>query len=224
MHDTFIYLRTKQTVEEDFETLRSLANGFPYAVGRSLLTTETHHANDAFVIPMLFLGKDETTWENGFIIRLPTYRELDDIIPWLEPAVSEFDSWAIYQRNHAFRESSNSTLFGQFFWFAGKTSISQIFVRSDEPDYKIFSIVEEIRSTLRKACDYVFNFKDGKVLLLSTEEPATITARRCASALGKLDAWVIVDTTGYTHSDPNSSNVWAETSLDTFAGFDDGSE
>jgi hypothetical protein len=71
----------------------------------------------------------------------------------------------------------------------------------------------------------VFYFRDGQIMFLCSEEPATITAQRCMGSISKFKHGAIVDSSGETHSSDSPAEVWEGVDLrQLFLGDDEWQE
>lgn len=231
---TFVFLRTRIAVNHADESLRALAEYFPYPdppTELELMLNRTDH-----VIEYLGFGKDASTWEDGVVIRFKTKKTPIDVEYALRPALDKFDGRLIHDGRRNFLESPTGGPLDRFLyrlwddndddgydytkmrWPYEQLPISQLFLMSRNNDRNYETTVDKIRTSMASdsLCLPVFYFRFGQVLFLNSEEPGHITINRCGRYLGRFAHWRIIDCLGNTYSAVGrDESAWKQTDLST---------
>jgi hypothetical protein len=234
----FVFLRTRIAVDHADESLRALAEYFPYPdppTTMELMLNRTDH-----IIQYLGFGRDAATWEDGVVIRFKTKKAPVDVEYALRPALDKFDGWLIHDSRDKFCESPTGGPLDRFFhrlWgddynemirspYAAQLPISQIFVMGRDDDKNYESTVNNIRTSMAPGCLClpVFYFRSGQILFLNSKESGNITIKRCGHHLRRLEHWSIIDSLGDSYSTKGrEESTWVETDLSDLR-FTDGTD
>jgi hypothetical protein len=208
----FFFLRTKRGIQSAEAGIDAVREGFPFPAAQTNVFADGNSIADP--ASMLLLGKNRVTWEDGFVIRLQTYRPVIDIGNSMQGALDQFDAWAVHNGCGDFKESFSGGLISRFFenlWDGEysilaklnrphRAPISQLFLMRREDDRRYQDTVDQIRSSMGEDCLSlpVFHFRNGHVLFLNSSEPGNITIRRCGGHLSRLESWAILDSGGHS--------------------------
>ncbi len=184
----FLYLRTKLAIEHETPTIGELAKVFPFQAMKSAAIPQ-QYARDPLPVQAM-----PTPWANGTIIRFRSRLVPVDLAAAMKEALAKFDAWAIVDLAGEFADSAEIGPVAQF--LSQHQTFSQIYIIAEDNDGQYERAAEGIRSALRDVSLPAFHFRDGKIILVATEEPASITARRCRSYLDKMAYWAIIDQSG----------------------------
>jgi hypothetical protein len=210
MQDTFLYLRTKLAMAHETQTFGELARAFPFQAMQSA-SIEIRYARDP--VPVQVISAD---WTNGTIIRFRSRMAPVDLAATMQEALATFDAWAIVARAGEFADSAGEIgPISRFFGQPLAKTFSQIYVGTRYKDGQYENAADGIRSSLKASSLPSFHFLDGKIILAATEEPASITARRCRTYLDKMLYWAITDHTGETLS--SDMDAWIKIYLDSLS-------
>jgi hypothetical protein len=196
MYDTFLYLQTHKALGLENESFEHLYDYFPlYA-----MVSELAGQYDRQLIPpvsALMFGEQQATWDDGIVLRFPTYRPFNEIKDEFDRSLEKFKSWAIFQHGAGCKENSPDGLFGALMWASDKPTGTQVFlINTDGSNWA--SPLESVRASLKCPSGVVARYGNGAIIFASTLEPAKITLQRCARSLQNFDHWVITDSTGIT--------------------------
>jgi hypothetical protein len=208
MQDAFLYLRTKLAIEHDDQTISELAEAFPFQAMRSVSIHE-QYARDPLPVQVM-----PTAWANGTIIKFRSRLAPVDLATAMQEALAKFDAWAIIDLAGDFADSAAIGPISQF--FSQHQTFSQICIIAKDNDVQYEKAAEGIRSTLRGVSLPVFHFRDGKIILVATKEPASITSNRCRRYLDKMSYWAIIDHTGRALSS-DVDDDWIDVYLDSLS-------
>jgi len=210
---SYIFVRTKLSLNNEEPLLRELAKNYPYFSERSELHPK-QFVNDPVCVPVVGFGRDETSWDNGFIFKYDGRFSPHQLADHMKELFRQFDSWAIVDSEGRFIEhpigGPMSTFFGRPYRSHG---FSQIYILSRRQENDQTSAIEYVRNSHSAYSFPVFHFAGGKVIFFNTAEPATITVRRCNKALSRLDSWAVTDCTGRSISGPIDYDIWRPTML-----------
>ena len=191
MHDTFLYLQTHKGLGLENESFEHLYEHFPIYT----MVSEFAGPYDKQPIPPVSAlrgGEQQSTWDDGIVLRFPTYRSFDQIKDEFDKGLEKFKSWAIFQHGVGCKENSPEGLFGALIWASDKPTGTQIFlINTDGGNWA--SPLESVRASLKSPSGVVARYGNGAIIFASTLEPAKITLQRCARSLRSFDHWVITD-------------------------------
>ena len=165
---TFLYLRTRTAIEYADEALARLSEGW--------------YRRAELLFPF-----SNGTWENGLVLGLNTEDRPSELANAMKSGLDSFDAWAIHNVKGEYAE-----------WISdGPLSIHYRAMESpDDGTAQLFlgfdnvsdpargdNIVDSIRQIYgTEKCRPVFHFRDGRILLVSTHEPARTISRRIERA------------------------------------------
>jgi hypothetical protein len=165
---TYLYLRTRTAIEYANEALALLSAAWSVRV--------------ELLQPFI-----NGTWENGLVLGLNTESHPRELADTMKPGLDSFDAWAIHNVRGEYAEwiadgpvsvhyrATESPNSGSAQIFLGFDNISDP-ARGD-------NIVESIRQIYGpEKCRPVFHFRDGRIMLLATREPARTIFRRIERA------------------------------------------
>ena len=155
-----------------------------------------------------------TQWADGTVIRFRSRLAPGHLAAAMQHALAKFDAWAIVTSMGECVESAEISTVSQF--FGNHKTFSQIYIIAPNNDGQYQMAAEGIMSKLTGAPLPAFHFRDGKIILVATDEPSRITACRCRSYLEKMSYWAIVDHDGGT-SFPDMDNEWTDAYLDSLS-------
>jgi hypothetical protein len=155
---------------------------------------------------------EETTWENGLVLGLHLKLPPSDIADAIAPALSQFDAWAILNTRGEWIESVTEgpmSVYFNAFSTPGKAPppTAQIFLGFDlirHPEQAIDALRNVYR---RDSCIPVLHFRDGRILLLRSSEPARLIRARMSGVARQIDCLCGCDASGESFSKDDRS-VW----------------
>jgi hypothetical protein len=173
---TFLYLRTPTAIEHSEDLLEALyedwvAQGWGDAVE-------------------LAMPIDGGTWENGFVAGVHLYERPADIAEALARALQLFDGWGIINTRRERAEWVAEGPISSFFNTRGASSprsVAQIFLGFDNERFNE-EAVDELRNVYGPVnCVPVFHFRDGRILLLNSSDPARLIKARLQRAMRRIE-------------------------------------
>jgi hypothetical protein len=206
MYDTFLYIQTHRAVGLEDSAFVHLSEHFPYFTMVSELAGP-YDQQPIKPLGLLQFGNEQHVWHNGVVFRFWTVKPLGEIKGEFDEGLSRFKSWAIFQHGEGHKESSEDGLLGPLLWASQKSTGTQIFLINTDHSNKPIPI-ENVRNSLKCPSGPVMIFDNGAIVFASTVEPVTITLRRCADVLRKIDHWAIIDSSGETKSSLVSNDAW----------------
>lgn len=202
--ETFFYLRTPRAVEHSDDAFEALyrewhQQGWPEQI--SLLT------------PM-----DGGTWEDGVVLGLHTTTHPTDIARAIRPALDKFDAWALLNTSRQWAEWTGSGPVSAYFdpnaVFGVAPPTAQLFLGFDDSERIPEPAVDVIRNVYgRGKCVPVFHFRDGRILLINTRDPARTIRSRLANAARRIDYLCGCDASGEPFS-KDDDPVWEDSFID----------
>jgi hypothetical protein len=125
-----------------------------------------------------------TAWTNGTIIRFQSRLAPVDLAATMRETLEKFDAWAIVNLAGEFADSAETAgPISQFFGRPPVKTFSQIYIVSSYKDDQYEKATDGIRSVLKGISSPAFHFLNGKIILVETDEPSSITVRRCRTYL-----------------------------------------
>lgn len=156
----FLYLRTRVGIRHDDEALPALAELWPGGV------------------ELLRPFEDGQTWSNGVVFGLKDNSTPREVANRLESALSRFDAWALYSARGESAEWIGEGPIAAFLSHK-RDVIAQIFLGFDNEDRPPEEVIDGLRAVYGEArCVPAFHFRDGRILLVDTKEPASMIFRR----------------------------------------------
>jgi len=126
VRNLFFFLRTRKALEFESEALEGLTQAFP------------------FEVPMLGLGREYSTWDNGFVLRIEQTQPPVDVARRIKTALDKFDAWAIHDGIGEFIEQPPGGLLDRYFKLNVGTPFSQLFVMARNGDSRYGQTVEQL--------------------------------------------------------------------------------
>lgn len=200
---TFLYLRTKLTVGLASDAIYGL-----YLEWQAFAPPPPYEDRAHLLMPI-----NGGTWADGIVFGLPTIVQPKHLGTTMKPALDQFGEWQIVNLNGEWAESANPGLLSRFFKQRREKRFAQIFVGYDAavapPDQAIDALCAVYGPD---KCMPVMHFRDGKILLLSTSDPARVIHRKMRQACKGLDYLCGCDFAGEAFSS-GDLQIWDYTSL-----------
>jgi hypothetical protein len=160
---TFLYLRTRTSVVFANDALEGLCEIWPHDVD------------------CLLPFRNEATWEDGLVLGLHTDEPPQELARLMNPALTLFDAWAIHNTKGEWVEwTGQGPLSAYFALGAPPLPTAQLFLlfqgTAKAPDEAAIDALRALYG--RERCLPTFHFRDGRILLVNTEEPARTIFRR----------------------------------------------
>jgi hypothetical protein len=169
-----------------FETERPYPNTFLYLRTR----TSIAYANDALgelwesVWPFdadWLMPFEEATWEDGLVIGLNTDEPPQGLADQMKSPLALFDAWTIHNLKGEWAEwTGNGPISAYFGLGASPVRTAQLFLTfndpSDDPDEAAIDILRAVYGRDRSLP--ILHFRDGRILLINTDEPGRTIFRR----------------------------------------------
>jgi len=172
---TFLYLRTPMAVEYADELWESLSGAWD---------AQQWPESIEWLMPF-----EDGTWEDGLVLGMRWMLSPSEFSAALSSALAEFDAWAVINARGEWTESVSGGPLSAYF-NALPTSPSptaQIFLGFDSIRHPEGSI-DLLRNVYgRDHCVPVFHFRDGRILLLRSADPARVIRARIARAARRVD-------------------------------------
>jgi hypothetical protein len=206
MIDTFFFIKTAHNLGTSDDAVFAFAAGFPYSIGKATATRPAD-INDPHKIEMIGFGTKKVTWKDGLIFRFKSNVAPQQISKLMVKSLPAFERWTIFQINNMFQESRDGPL-KEFAWtmYVGRTA--QIYMMSKPGDKELPSLMIDIQSKIRGPSIELIDYIDGKILFVTTDQPARIIANRCTNTLNKLDNWAIIDSNQDTLCKFGGRAIW----------------
>ena len=164
----FLYLRTRTAFRHASGAMEAL-----HRVQKDQMSLFGFHRADLHQV-----------WEDGIALRLRTNKTPEYIRAEFGSALDEFDMWAIHDgESRCIDAGGGIGPTSHFFDSANRRSDSncrvvQLFVRYWADDTKVEAILGHLHQVYQDALfKPVFHFKDGRIYLAHTKEPAEVTCR-----------------------------------------------
>jgi hypothetical protein len=204
--ETFLYLRTRLAVEFSASILRSLHVALrPFAPPRP----------DEDRVELLLPFYEDGTWENGFVLGLYTSARPSELANVLKPALDEYDAWQIRNTRGEWAEWIGKGPLSAYYKDKQESiPTAQIFLGFGDPEDMSEEAVAGVRAVYGDdRCLPVLHFRDGRILLLKTEQSARLIQNRLRSALSRIDYACGCDAAGEPFSDDDTP-IWKAVSLE----------
>ncbi|MGA8596989.1 MAG: hypothetical protein WB676_19940 [Bryobacteraceae bacterium] len=197
---TFLYLRTPMALEHADELWESLSDAWdaqqwPESIER--------------LIPL-----NEGTWENGLVLGVRWMLSASEFSGALSSALAKFDAWAVINTRGEWKESVSGGPLSAYFDAlpAAPSPTAQIFLGFD-PIRHPEQAIDSLRNVYgRDNCLPVFHFRDGRILLLRSAQPARVIRARIADAARRIDCVSGCDAFGEPFS-KDDRPIWETDSL-----------
>jgi hypothetical protein len=154
------------------------------------------------------------TWEDGLVLGLHSKLRACNLATAISPALAQFDAWAILNTQGEWIESVAGGPLSAYFHLVGgsKGCTAQIFLSFD-PNKPPEQAIDSLRNVYgRNVCLPVFHFRDGRILLLKSSEPARLIRARIASVARQIDSVCGCDAFGVTFS-TDDRDIWETDSI-----------
>lgn len=204
--ETFLYLRTTLAVDLATPELGALAEAYqPFAL------SPPHNDRAELLLPL-----EGATWENGLVLGLHSREHPQQLAKALAPALGRFDAWQIRNARGEWAEWIGEGPLSLYYGSRQRAiPTAQIFLGfedAEDIDERAIDAVRAIYSPER--CQPVLHLRDGRVLLLNTDEPARLIQNRMKKALDKIGHWCGCDHYGAPFARDDAimwETVWLET-------------
>ncbi len=169
---TFLYLRTSIAIEHCDDLIESICSQWTAKGWNDVIH--------------LLRPKDGGTWKDGLVIGTPMVIDPEAIRGALEPALTKFREWMIINLRGECCESSGGMISSSFQAWE-PLSVFQIFL-AYENDQTPERGLELLRKTLGEdRCVPIFWFRDGRILLFNSPQPAATVYNRLRSKVQGID-------------------------------------
>ncbi|MGH6795753.1 MAG: hypothetical protein ACREDD_07580 [Methylocella sp.] len=158
-----------------------------------------------------------TAWTDGTIIRFQSRLAPVELAAIMQETLAMFDAWAIIDlAGESVDNVGAAGPISQFFEQRRVKTFSQIYIIAKNKDAKYEMAADGIKTKLAANSQPAFHFRDGKIILVSTNEPASITASRCRYYLDKMLYLAIIDHSGMALS-RDVDDDWVDIYLDSLS-------
>ncbi len=177
-------------------------------------------------VELLTLTRRSPTWEDGMVIRFLADESPAELATKWRETLSNFDAWAIHDAHGLSSETIVRGPIASAFKSAhaqGTLGMTQLYFAFRRKDSNRSQTGERLRQALQVTSVPVFHFRDGRILLLDTHEPATTTQRRLEGKRLALYWYAICDA-GHNALvlTANPGRCWTVVSLDELVTTDAG--
>lgn len=145
-------------------------------------------------ISVLSFGPPRFCWRDGIVLGLITRQSFRHIADELRPALDRFRSWTLYRSASQFLKSSGSGPLADCKWAIEANPISFCCLLARQSNFAFSTAVSEVEGAMRNSVPYcVFEFNDGAIVAVSSDDPPSIVYRRSERRLSTLfDGWGFV--------------------------------
>lgn len=155
--------------------------------------------------PEIFgIGKFRLLWRDGIALRFESSQTPKAICRWLGPKLARFEAWACHDGANRCHDYPLGAQTSTFFEGLGSRLISQLFVEYNKDDFRQEALIDKLKGILehnaKAKCRSVFDFRNGKILLIAANEPQRTTFRRCQDCLKDRLRYGFIDADGDIHS------------------------
>lgn len=177
---------------------------------------------DRYNLHWLSFGKGQEAWENGAALRLRAFQDIGEIARDVghalqdDPSVTAPDGVLICDRMGPMLEIPSSGAAERFcgaIGYEGYLTLDDVPGAPVAPSVKHISLialtyhphghraeddVAALRASLAAPCYPLLHLRNGQVMAMASDEPASITSRRSARHFGRFGHWAVFDAHGST--------------------------
>jgi len=202
--NTFLFLRTKLSIEYETAATEGLSAHFPYSLCRA---AQPDLSKTEFALHVLGFGDDRLTFSNGLVIQFTTHHTLSEIVQGMKVGLDSFEAWSMCKFDGSDYHENTAGKIGRFFRETGAPAFATVFILSQDDDPHYGENIGGFRGTYQGCCLPVFHFQHGQVMFIATDEPVAVIQRRQDKYLKRFDYWAIIDNQQRVQSS-GSADIW----------------
>jgi len=161
-------------------------------------------------------------WDDGFVVAFFTTKGPEEISLGLTDALANLSTWTIYQGISLFLEDKEERPLRDAAWALRDKPVSFFFLLAKNNEFAFARHADLLIKEMKASVAYpVFNFENGVILAVSSNEPPKVTMNRCFRSLGSFAHWIFCSPNGETFRDDGTKECWMDADLIIDAEEDD---
>jgi hypothetical protein len=203
--NTFLFLRTKLSIEHETAAIEGLSAHFPYSLCRAAVPDP---AETEFAVHVFGFGEDRLTFSNGLVIQFTTDHTLSEIAQGMKAGLDNFEAWSMCKFDGSDYQENKAGQIDRFFHETGAPAFATVLILSQDDNPHYDKYLAGFRWTYQGCCLPVFRFQHGQIMFIATDERVAIIQRQKDKYLKRFDHWAIIDCQQQSVQSSGSADIW----------------